>query len=566
MLVVSDAWALSYEHPKPLREVVTAAARDCRLGKTLPLPTIAWGADVATSLANGNAKQTAPGSPFDRAGLSFSLYRQDQFTQQLDDYLACRTPFLRGTLGMVGMATEALSKDPGAKPVVIYQLSWSAGGDALVVKQGIRSPKDLRGKTIAVQAYGPHVDYLTTILKDAGLTVDDVRIKWVRDLLQLDDNSVSPSRAFREDSSVDAAFVIIPEALALTSGGQVGAGAEDSVRGAHILLSTKTANRIIADVYAVRADYLQQNRAKVQGFVNALLRAEEQMAQLAKSNAAAWRRALAPAADLLLDSAAAVDDAAAMVADAEMAGYRGNVSFFGDPQYPRGFEHLDKEIQSSFKALGLLRKSTPLQQAKWDYAALAKGLSDTRNVTLPRFDTAAVAQLMERRGRTQADEDGVLFSFEIYFQPNQNQFPAQSYQQAYDKAIQLASTYGGALLTVEGHSDPLGYLRQKKKGASTVVLNRLRQAAKNLSFSRANAVKDSLIAHANAQGTTLDASQFGVTGHGVSKPNTAQCTHNASGDINLNCAPRNKQEWDATRRVVFKIIQVEAESNVFQPL
>ena len=51
--------------------------------------------------------------------------------------------------------------------------------------------------------------------------------------------------------------VIVPDALALTSNGTVGTGSEASVRGAKILLSTKTANRIIADVYAVRSDYFR---------------------------------------------------------------------------------------------------------------------------------------------------------------------------------------------------------------------------------------------------------------------------------------------------------------------
>jgi hypothetical protein len=32
-----------------------------------------------------------------------------------------------------------------------------------------------------VQAYGPHVDYLSKILADAGLTPKDVNIRWTSD-------------------------------------------------------------------------------------------------------------------------------------------------------------------------------------------------------------------------------------------------------------------------------------------------------------------------------------------------------------------------------------------------
>ena len=38
--------------------------------------------------------------------------------------------------------------------------------------------------------------------------------------------------------------------------------------------------------------------------------------------------------------------------------------------------------------------------------------------------------------------------------------------------------YGGAILTVEGHSDPLGYLKNKyKKKASPMILQKQKQAA-----------------------------------------------------------------------------------------
>ena len=63
-------------------------------------------------------------------------------------------------------------------------------------------------------------------------------------------------------------MAISPDALKLTSNGTVGTGAEGSVKGARMLLSTKTASRIIADVYAVRKDYFDTHRAEVQKFVH----------------------------------------------------------------------------------------------------------------------------------------------------------------------------------------------------------------------------------------------------------------------------------------------------------
>ncbi|MCH9673506.1 MAG: ABC transporter substrate-binding protein, partial [Gammaproteobacteria bacterium] len=331
--------APKYIEAPPLAKAVTTPVGEVR-GKRLRLPMITWGGDIATILANGGTKKTQSGSLFDKAGISAELVREDAFVRQLERYIAGESPFLRGTVGMLNLASDVLAKDARIKPVVIYQLTWSAGGDALVVKPGIRTAADLRGKTIAVQAYGPHVDYLAKILSDAGLKTSDVKLRWLPDLTGTDN---APMAAFYE-SDIDAAFTIIPDALALTSGGNTGTGAEDSVKGARILLSTKTANRIISDVYAVRSDYFNANRAKVQSFVGALMQAERELATLVKNRSqrsADYQKIMSQAAALLLDSAQAVSDAEGLYADCEFVGLRGNTQFFTDQNYPRGLGKLN---------------------------------------------------------------------------------------------------------------------------------------------------------------------------------------------------------------------------------
>jgi len=522
------------------------------------VPLITWGGDIATIVANGNAARTAAGSPFKAEGLDLQLEREDVFAEQVKDYMAGKSPYLRGTLGMISMAADVLAKDPRTKPVVIYQMTWSAGGDALVVKSGIGSAKDLKGKTIALQAYGPHVDYLTKILADAGLTPKDVTIRWLPDLTA---SPNSPAAALRE-SDVDAALVIIPDALLLSSGGTVGTGAEDSVRGARILLSTRTANRIIADVYAVRSDYLKANRKAVEGFVHGLMVGEEKLSSLVRNKSARsgdFRAAMAASAKLLLDSEQAAADAEGLVGDAEFVGLPGNVSFFADSNYPRNLQRLTREIQVSFATLGLSSGTTALSGAGWDYDALKRGLTATSSAETQRFDEAQVAAVVTRKQQQGTLKDGELFSFEIFFQPNQNSFSADLYQDAFDKVVDLASTYGGALITVEGHSDPMAYLREKKAGSSELVIGRVKQSAKNLSLSRAVAVRDSVIAYAQGQGISLDPSQFAVVGHGIAQPKSGLCGEDP-------CAPKSEKEWRDNMRVEFRIIQVEAESSVFKPL
>lgn len=544
---------------RPLTQVLAGVkVQEVQSGRPVQLPIITWGGDIATILANGNSERTQGRSIFDSQGLDFKLVREDVFSKQVEAYLTGHSPYLRGTMGMLNMAAELLSRDPHTKPVVIYQMTWSAGGDALVVKPGIHSAKDLKGKTIALQAYGPHVDYMTKILADAGLTPSDVRLVWLPDLTG---TANSPMAAFQQ-SEIDAAFVIIPDAMILSSGGTVGSGAEDSVKGARILLSTRTANRIIADVYAVRSDYLTKHRDEVQALVHGLLRGEEALRDLVRdkaSQANAYRETMTAAASLLLDSPMAVADTEGLYADAEYVGWQGNVNFFTDPAYPRSMSRLSGEIQRSFQALGLMSTSLSLTAADWDYYALQTGLKDASKSTGRRFREDQVAAVVARKQRQDTLGEGELFSFEIFFQPNQNQFTPELYQDSFKKVIEYASTYGGALITIEGHSDPLGYLKKKKAGQPEVVLGQIKQSARNLSLSRSVAVRDSIIDHAQKQGISLDTSQFAVIGHGIAKPKTGLCGSDP-------CAPKTEKEWRDNMRVEFRILQVEAEASIFQPL
>lgn len=550
--------AVSYVDAKPLSKVVTDGVTGCGSMAEVQVPVITWGGDIATILANGNSLTTQGGSLFADQGIKVKLVREDVFSKQVSGYLKCRSPYLRGTMGMVNMAREVTDKDAKSKLKVIYQLTWSAGGDALVVKDSIKRPKDLRGKTIVLQAYGPHVDYLGKILADAGVKLSEVKLKWVKDLTGTDE---SPMKAFYE-KGVDAALVIIPDALALTSNGTVGTGSEDSVRGAKILLSTKSANRIIADVYAVRSDYFQKNREKVGKFVHGLMLAEEKLKNLVSQKSsmkAEYGKTFKASAKILLDAEQAVPDAEGLYADAQFVGWGGNKKFFEDQNYPRGFKILNSEIQESLKEIKMVSASGDIGQASWDYKGMRKGIISTGLVETGKFNSAQVANVVRKRSSQGNLGDDSLFSFEVFFKPNQNAFSADQYAGDFKKVINLASTYGGAIITVEGHSDPLGYLKKKKKGASNVVLQKVRQSAKNLSLTRANAVRDALVEYAKKKGITVDPTQFAVVGHGIAKPRSGLCGVDP-------CAPSTKQQWLDNMRVEFKIIQVEAEEDVFSPI
>lgn len=547
-LIVSTL-SISAQQLTPFSRKVTGGAQDYKRTTWIKVPMITWGADLVTVHANGDTKRTASGSAFAEQKLKIELFREDDFVNQVSRFLEGEIVYLRGTMGMMNMAADVTEKDQRTRLVIVYQHSWSTGGDAFVVKRGIKSVKDLKGKTIAIQAYGPHVDYMTKLLSDAGLTIKDVNLVWTKDLVGPEGDT---PMAKLYDKNVDAAFVIIPDALALTSQGTVGTGAEDSVRGAVIMLSTKTASRIINDVYAVRKDYFDQNRDEVRRFVQAIMIAEEEVRDLYKAKNSRYNKMLSAAAGMILDSTGATVDMEGMAfLDAEMARYDGNVKFFTDQNYPRNFSKLNNEIQTAYIGLGLIARKAALLHGNWDYSAFT-GLRYVNRVEASRFDADKVSTVVAKKSQQATLDDSLLFSLEIFFQPNQNVFTVDMYKDDFDKVVELASTYGGAIITVEGHSDPMGFLRKEKEGASQLVLKQIKQAAKNLSFSRANEVRKQIINYAANRGITLDPNQFASHGYGITNPKYP--------------VPKTKQQWLDNMRVEFKIIQVEAEEDVFVPL
>ena len=549
--------AVTYADDTPVAQKLSGTPiRDCRADDRLKVPLITWGADITTIYANGSDTRTQGGSIFKNLGLNLELKREDDFSKQVQSYMRCDSPFLRATVGMAGLVTDVTEQDSRTKMVAIYQHSWSSGGDALVVKSGIAKPADLKGKTIALQKAGPHVDYLMTILKDAGLSPNDVTIKWTNDLVGFDGST--PSASLREDKGIDAAMVIIPDALALTSDGAVGTGSENSVKGAKILLSTKSANRVIADLYFVRSDFLKDNRAKVEAFVQGLIQAEEKTRKIISSKTSEYNGLMKSSAKILLDSEYAQADAQAMWADAETVGWAGNVKFFTDENYPRRFERLVSDVQTSLTSLGHIKSIKSIAQAHWNFDQFKGGVK-TFAPEAARFNQSVVTQAITKQQAQGTIDDNTLFEFEINFKPNQDSFPVELYKQQFDRVIDLAATYSGAVITVEGHSDPLEYLRSKKEGKSQVVLNMMVQSARNLSVSRAQSVRDSIITLGKEGSIAMDPSQFVVMGLGFQSPKSGLC----GGDP---CPPNSEQEWLSNMRVVFRIVNVEAEANAFKPL
>lgn len=585
---------------KPFSELLgPVSVQPVKKTAQIEVPYITWGGDVATFFANGGLT-TKKGTIFDAQGLDLRLVGGDDFVGQVKNYLSGKSPFLRGTFRMIGQASEVLGADPRTKPVIIMQMSWSAG-DHVVARESLKVLGDLKSKSgakvkIAVQQGGPHVGLLDDVLRAAQIDWKDVEVVWVADLTG--DNG--PAELFRKDPSVDVCCVISPDMIGLTGGLEAkGSGAEGTVRGAHVLVSTAQMSRSIADVYACRSDWYAANRPLVEKFVAGYLAACEQVVPMRKAFETTGR--MSPQYTTLLKMAQTIlgedvlptleVDAHGLLLDCTYVGLPGNISFFEDKGNLNGFDAKSKASLDLAVGQGYAKVRSGFTPPAFDYQNIAK-LGGIKYVEPTTSGGRIIAEETDIFPDSDLD-DRTLVSFTINFEPNQVAFPTDQYGAEFNRAIQSASMFGNAVVVVRGHSDPTKtlvdllkagmakgvitrsgqsgsykYFLRTTSGSKTLDLTQTKaivalieagafdgsnpsprttmQAALNLSLARANAVRQEIVAYAEKQGVTLDASQIQPVGAGIMEP--------------LISKPRNIQEARQNMRVEFRIVKVPAEA------
>lgn len=175
----------------------------------------------------------------------------------IDDYNASREAFKSGAVDVLWTTADSFPCEAENlkefDPVIIFQSDWSRGGDAIVVREGINTINDLRGKKIAVAPGTPSHTFLLWLLKTAGLSYKDVDIVLVP--------SAIDSATTYKAGKVDAAVVWSPDDIDCVK----------SVVGTKILKSTKGTN-IIADVFYVKREYLNSHREEIKSLISGWLK------------------------------------------------------------------------------------------------------------------------------------------------------------------------------------------------------------------------------------------------------------------------------------------------------
>ena len=479
-------------------------------------PINVWPGWAPIIVANGGMDPSEASVFARKYGFYIKLSVVDDPVKARDLFAAGQSHILWGTLDMIALFAPELVKDSRTVPVVCQQIDWSDGGDGIVARGEIRSINDFKMKAgkrkkVVLAQNSPSHYFIMSLLIDAGIDPAEVEFRWAGD-------APSAAKIFVQDKSFDAFVGWAPDIYTVSEG----------VTGTRLVVSTDSANHLIADVWAVRNDFFRDQPGIVSGLVRGIFEGVDLVRKDPKAAAQALSKAFSlPAEDCL---AMIGKDGGVVEGDAHLSNYRENANFFLDPFNPSNFETVWNRASTIYKSLGAIDNVVPPGKVKASQvlARMSEEYKDVRDLGQPTFKPGALFKNLEA-------ETGQILTKAviIQFEPNKAMLNAQ-----YDATIpatleevgKLAGTFGNAYIVVEGNTDA------SRKGVVPGDLVR------QLSYDRADSVRRSIV-----DKYKFDPNKFKVIGNGWDNP-----LPNATDPSNVEHNKKN-------RRVEVKVFPLEKE-------
>jgi len=559
-------------------------------GTAVKVGMLLWGGDMATFWGNGGL-ETREGTIFAQYGLQLSIVDGNNFATQLASYRAGETPILRGEFGMIGKHAQKLCTESDDLCPVFFLLMTKSAGDHMVCRDQVKTVADLSGKTLAVQADGPHELFAFQIVtEDAKDKWSDVKVEWLPNIT----GDASPPTLFKSNPAIDCAFAITPDMLGLTGGlTATGSGAEGTVKGAHVVASTQYRRETIKDVYAVSAKYARENPDWVRSFAAAYLKSVEEVKRHANAYAASGSPEFGALLAFTTTTFALPNDEESygLYQDASFVGHAGNVKFF-DPSDPVGMTKFSEMGNDLAIALSITTERVAMRGSPIDWGhSVFSGLS-SRNLTAgPKLKIEATKAELQKMSDEGIVAGNTMLSFSATFGEDETAIDLAQYNDEFDAVIRAYQSYTQAPVVIRGHVDPTvlvatiikagmsrGEIKQSGTiGAFTYTYNGevldlrkigpwlklleqpgyaldasgnpltdwVRQAEEK-SRLRVEVIKQGLLEYAKSKGTPLDESRIHTEAVGVRDPLIAKA--------------RSKEEAQMNRRVEFSLVKVSLEA------
>ncbi|MCC6594405.1 MAG: hypothetical protein IT479_14160, partial [Xanthomonadales bacterium] len=270
----------------------------------------------------------------------------------IDDPVAMRDAYAAGdvhigwaTVDMLPLLLESLQKDSRVMPRIYQQIDWSNGGDGIVVRESIKTASDLRGKTVVLAQNSPSHFFALNTLINSGVEPAEVDFRFTS-------TAFEAAAAFNADKKIAGVVSWAPDIYNLSD-----------VKGNKLLVSTATANKLIADVWFARADFAKDHGDIMEGLVRGIFDSMVTLeAQEAKQQVATWMAegySLPPA------------DALAMLPDAHWTNYAENREFFLNRNNPTNFERTFNTAYVMYRKIGAVASRVSFDQIA-DFSVLQK--------------------------------------------------------------------------------------------------------------------------------------------------------------------------------------------------
>ncbi|MFM8291126.1 MAG: phosphate ABC transporter substrate-binding/OmpA family protein [Planctomycetia bacterium] len=433
----------------------------------------------------GKVWQAPGGKPF-----KVELVLIDDPVQMRDAYAAGEVHIGWATLDMLPLFIDSFAKDSRIMPRVYQQVDFSNGGDGIVVRDAIKTVKDLAGKKLVMAQNSPSQFFALNMLVAGGLQPADVEMVYVN-------TAFEAAAAFNRDKSLAGCVSWAPDIYNLAE-----------AKGNRMLVTTQTANRLIADVWFARADFAKDHPDKIEALVRGIFDAMTEL----KSETARTQVAQLMADGYTIPAA----DALTMLGDAHSTNWAENYQFFLNRSNPANFERIWKQAYMLYRRIGALANNpVPFDQVM-DFSVIQKlGAEPKYSQTKDEY-TVSVAPKTVQQIRAE-NEEILTNTIVIHFFPNSAELrktvirkvDGKDMEEPYDprvdlvldEAAALAKQFGNARIVVEGHTD--GSMR----GAVPAAMVR------ELSLERARAVKDALVGKFK-----FDDNRFAVDGLGWDRP------------------------------------------------
>jgi NitT/TauT family transport system substrate-binding protein len=464
-----------------------------------------WAGWAPIIYANNGFKAGKTWKAADGKDFQVELVLIDSPVEMRDSYAAGDVHIGWGTLDMLPLIVDGFvdrsgqPRDSRVMPRIYQQVDWSNGGDGIVARENIKTVADLRGKTVALAENSPSHYFLLNMLVAGGVQPSEVKLAFTG-------NAFEAATAFNSERNIAAAVSWAPDIYNLSK-----------VRGNRLLVSTATANKLIADVWFARADFAQDHPGIIEGLVRGIFDGMQEL----KQDSAKQRVSELMAEGYGIPAA----DALGMLGDAHSTNWGENYQFFVNQNNPTNFARVWNQAYYLYRQVrppAISNAPVPFDQVM-DYRVIAKlGNEEKYRAQKDEYTVAfAPKPTSEVRGEAEILTNTVTIHFypnswEIFKKVTKDQ-DGKTVETDYDPKAKfviaeigkLAGQFGNARIIIEGHTDS----SMKGKVPAEMV--------KDLSERRANAVKEAVINEFK-----FDPNKFNVEGFGWDRPSDPTDTDN----------------------------------------